>query len=847
MNNAANWIQVKEIFSSALEVEPEWRDGFVAKLCGNDDALRAEVESWLASHAESEGFIDTPVFSANEIFSHITPFEGRHFGKYTIIREIGHGGMGAVYLAERSDGEFEQKVALKIVRQSIAEEQIIDRFKRERQILASLNHRNIAKLLDGGVSDKGEPYIVMEFVEGTTISDFAEHNQLNLRARLELFIKVCAAVEFAHRSLVVHRDIKPGNILVTKDGEPKLLDFGLARLMENDGSMDAAQTRTAFRALTPAYASPEQLRGEPITTASDTYSLGVVLYELLSGKRPFELKTTSFVEIIRHISTDEPVRPSDAANQAVSPSPHPRVSASLLKGDLDNIVLMALRKEPERRYKSVGDFVEDVGRHMQNLPVSARPSTFRYRSEKFIKRNKIAALAASVIVLAILSGLIVSLWQADVARRQRDLANAEKLKAEHINQFLSEALAYSNPAAAVAGTNNRRDATISQMLDDFAPRIETELADQPEIRAELQRTVGMAYHSQLRFSDAERYLNAALETQLNLYGDDDKEIAYTLTCLATLQSSKGDFAASKQSLQKAIAIYHNQPPIDQLHIRVFSAALATSGDLSWTQGDYKAAESDYLEALALASQLHGNARETVADAKIGLGMTRFAQGRLDEAVTLLRDAVSTYRDMPHTRWKLPQALNSLGQVLTWKNQFDEALTILRESAAISLEVWGENKYVYPRSLWLQVYALCFKGECSAAEKLLDKAEELCNSNFPDNKPINANNYDARNLFLTHTGHPREGEKFGKLSIELYQSTMNRGATSITLARLHLAESLIAQKKYEEAEAVLLEAYKDASEVQGLQHWHTKDVAKQLASLYEILGKKELAGQYTPYQ
>ncbi len=836
MNNTPNWEQVKEIFSAALELEPGLRTGFVAERCADNDNLRSEVESWLASYAESEDFIETPAFSADQLFSKGTSSAGRRFGNYTIIREIGHGGMGAVFLAERNDGEFDQQVALKIVRQSIAESHMIERFRSERQILASLNHPNIAKLLDGGVSDAGEPFLAMEYIEGEPLLEFTEN--LSVSGRLTCFLQICSAVAYAHRNLIVHRDIKPANILVTKDGEPKLLDFGLAKILDESLTGDN-QTQTAFRALTPAYASPEQLRGEPVTTASDIYSLGVVLYEVLTGSRPIDTRSTNFDEIVRHVSTNEPTKPSQAEKTGL----RSKAGDPQLKGDLDNIVLMALRKEAERRYKSVGEFAEDIERHLQNLPISARPNTNRYRAEKFLKRNRLSVAAASIVFLAILSGLIISLWQAGVARRQRDLANTEKLKAERINQFLSDALAYSNPEASVAGTNNRRDATISQMLDDFAPRIETELADQPEVRASLQRTVGQAYNSQLRLAEAEHYLNAALETQLQLYGENHQEIAITLTGLANLQAAKGDYAAAEISSQKAVAIYHNQPPTEQIHIRAFSSALVTSGDTHWTRGDLNSAESDYAEALALALQLQGKDRELVADAKTGLGLARYAKGQLDEATTLLREAVTEYRNLPHTRYKLPQALNPLGQVLTWKNEFNEALTHLKESEAVSLETRGENNFDYPRSLWLQAYALCFKGEYAAAEKILNKAEGVYNRYYPDNNVSKANNRDARNMILTRTGRARQGETFGRQSVELYQASLTRGSPAITLARIHVAESLVAQKKFGEAETILLEAYKDASEVQGPQHWRTKDVARHLVALYETLGNRELAQKY----
>jgi eukaryotic-like serine/threonine-protein kinase len=298
--------RIKEIFSEALELPEAERLQYLTQTCGDDKDLRSEVESLLASFEKSEEFIETPAFSVNQITQQTT-----QFGNYKIIKEIGQGGMGTVYLAERSDGQFEQKVAIKIVRQTYADSEIIRRFKNERQILAKLQHPNIASLLDGGINESGQPFLAMEYVEGKNIAEFCK--DLSVKNRLKLFLKVCKGVAYAHRNLVIHRDIKPSNILVNHENEPKLLDFGLAKLSEKDSHT----TQTGMRALTPAYASPEQLKGETITTASDIYSLGVVLYELFTETRPFETDGKSFEEIVRTVTIIEPVLPSRNPQSAI--------------------------------------------------------------------------------------------------------------------------------------------------------------------------------------------------------------------------------------------------------------------------------------------------------------------------------------------------------------------------------------------------------------------------------------------------------------------------------------------------------------------------------------------------
>jgi eukaryotic-like serine/threonine-protein kinase len=514
-----------------------------------------------------------------------------------------------------------------------------------------------------------------------------------------------------------------------------------------------------------------------------------------------------------------------------------------LKGDLDNIVLTALRKEPERRYKSVEKFSEDIEKYLQGLPVSARPNTFRYRAEKFIKRHKVGVAAAALILLSLIGGIVATAWQARAAGIERDRAQTAQAKAERTSQFLATALSYSDPSMAMPGNKNRCDATINQMLDDVAPRIETEFADQPDSKVVLQRIVGSAYLAQLRLAEAERYLNAALDTQLKIHGENHLETARILSAIAEMKVTKGEWAEAEQIYQQATSIFRGRQQAGQQDIQSFAGTLRNFGYVNWTRGNYNAAESAFSEALNLSSQLQSGNRELITDAKVGLGLVRYSQGRLEEAVSLLREAVGEYRRLPHLRWKLSDALNPLGQVLAWRREYDEALSVLRESEAISREFFGEDNGYRARSLYFQAYALCAKGEYAEAAKTLDKTEEMYNRILPDEKINKANNYDIRNMILTRTGGAAEGETFGRRAVELYQSSMNRGAVSITLAQMHLAESLTTQKKYEAAEQVLLQAYRDASEVQGREHWRTKDVAKQLVLFYETLGRPESAQAY----
>jgi eukaryotic-like serine/threonine-protein kinase len=427
---------VMEIVDALMDCAPEELEARLKHECAGDDSLRLEVEKLLAQDRPSSRFLEESplaVLSSLPLDEEPDQLIGKHIGPYLITEEIGRGGMGAVYKAVRDDEQYQTAVAMKLIKRGMDTDYILRRFRNERQILANLNHPNIARLLDGGATVEGLPYFVMEYVSGLPINEFANEKKLSTIERLNLFRTVCEAVQYAHQNLVIHRDLKPSNIMVTDDGTPKLLDFGIAKLVLSDGDEHAPdQTATALRVMTPEYASPEQVKGDLITTASDVYSLGVLLYELLTGERPYRFSSRRPDEVARVISEVEPIRPSSRTAITEPPEGGPPVGRShsavnnlkALRGDLDNIVLMSLRKDPRRRYSSIAQFSEDIRRHLEALPVSARKDTFRYRTEKFVQRNKVAVMAASVVLVALIGGMATTLWQARVARSER--ARAER-------------------------------------------------------------------------------------------------------------------------------------------------------------------------------------------------------------------------------------------------------------------------------------------------------------------------------------------------------------------------------------------------------------------------------------
>lgn len=507
---------------------------------------------------------------------------GKTIGPYRIEKRIGRGGMGDVYLVVRNDGAFRRRMALKLVRQQADASIIGHRFQSERQILASLDHPNIARLLDGGSTDDGRPYLVMEYIDGQRLDRYADEHRLGVEERLELFLQVCSAVQTAHQNLVVHRDLKPGNILVTRDGVPKLLDFGIAKLLAPELFPHTVEmTRTEMRPMTPQYASPEQLLGQPVTTASDVYSLGVLLYQLLTGHLPRSLPSLVPQDIQRALDSDQPTKPSvavlrtkgdEASGTQVTPELVSRVRSTRvdalrrqLTGDLDNIVLMALRREPHRRYASVDQLTEDIRRHLEGLPVHARPDTFRYRTSKFMRRNGLSvALGGALTVMAL--GFVGTVgYQAAEISSERDRFELERDKAQRVAGFMLDLLRMEDAESPDAEAHRQM---VQEILDRGTDRLAQTPGDPPEIRAILLHTLGGAYFKWGLTEDARPLVAEAVRLREGLIedspGNAELDLAESLSLLAEIDHRRGAFEPSLRASQRALDIYRGYPRLQVL-------------------------------------------------------------------------------------------------------------------------------------------------------------------------------------------------------------------------------------------------------------------------------------------
>ena len=461
-----NWDRIQEIFFEAADLPVSERDAFLARVCEGDAGLRSEVESLLRVDAAGGSAIAAAIESeVSALLDDPAPLVGTRMGPYRLLKEVGRGGMGSVYLGERDDELYRKLVAIKVVKRGMDSTEVLARFRHERQILAGLEHPYIARLIDGGTTPDGRPFFVMEYVQGQPIDAYCREQGLNLESRLRLFLRVCEAVSYAHRSLVVHRDLKPGNIFVAAEGIPKLLDFGVAKLLDPGNDPGLTSTSVAMGPLTPEYASPEQIRGLAITTAADVYALGAILFELLTGSRAQQIVTHSPAEIERVVCQTDTPRPSTVARAAGAPH--------RLDGDLDNIVLMAMRKEPERRYGSVNQFADDIARYLEGRPVVARQDSVVYRARKFMGRNRLAVGATFLIFLSLLGGMVLAERQArraESARRfaetQTQSAERERARAEGQRQLAERERARAEAETQVARTEQDRSRRrLAQMLE----------------------------------------------------------------------------------------------------------------------------------------------------------------------------------------------------------------------------------------------------------------------------------------------------------------------------------------------------------------------------------------------
>lgn len=846
--SAVRWQQIEALFDAALDLDDDARRALLDRACADEPDLRREVERLLQAEAASPAFLN---MSAVDYAAPMLPEApdmdeaGLQMGAYRLVREIGRGGMGRVFLAERADGQFEQQVALKLIHTGVASEPLRRRFLQERQILARLQHPGIARLIDGGTTGTGQPYLVMEYVAGKPIHTYSDAHRLSITARLRLFGKVCEAVQYAHQNLIVHRDLKPSNILVTDRGEVKLLDFGIAKLLESNAA--EVLTRTGVPAMTPEYAAPEQVRGGAITTATDVYSLGVILYELLSGHRPYRIRSLSPADMERVICETAPPRPSTAATQteerdaldedAITPeavswarSTQPERLQRRLIGDLDMIVAKALAKEPDRRYATAAQLGQDLKRHLAGLPVEAQGDTLRYRLRKFVRRHQWGVAMAATFVL-LLAGF-GTLYTVQVTQ-ERNRAQREAEKSARVTEYLLGLFEGSDPSVAQGDTITARE-----LLARGVARADA-LADQPDVQATLLGTTGHIHFNLGNWDQAEVLLRRTLHIWEGVSDTDPEAIN-----------------EAKLGLARTLELQNRLEESQELY-RSLAEAPGTSGE--------------------------GTTR---ARALYGLFTSLHALGEAEEADSVFRIWAATVEDAPPgADPRVAQGMVQLGQMLWFRGDTVKAETLLRRGAEVHRAIYGNRHPNLGNALNAFGTLLTYLPPSAITDSVTHEAVELHRLLFPDGHAQLSLSLSQRADYLQAHGRLTEAEALLReaLGMEVPSEgqdglafmTRNRGLARVLIARgrfdeaesrlrdvrgwweqnfgpdhpftlsayLDLADALVGQKAYPEAETLLLTAHEHFTTRRGNEDRYTQSTVKRLVALYEAWGRPAKATTY----
>ncbi len=827
--------RLKELFAAAVARAPEARETFLGRLAAEDLPLLAELRSLLAAHDEAGDFIERVVaHEARELGAAVRPSDlaGRRIGPYRIVGALGRGGMGEVYLAERAD-DFRQRVAIKLLRSGPVSEELVRRFQAERQTLAGLQHPGIARLYDGGATDEGWPYLVMEYVGGRPIDEWCAARDVPIEERLRLFLTVCAAVEHAHRNLVVHRDLKPANILVTADGEVKLLDFGIAKLLPGAaGEATRGLTRAERPVMTLEYASPEQVRGESVTTATDVYALGLLLHRLLTGEHPYDVPGESLAAAARAVCEAEPARPSQvvARRAATAGRRADRRRARRFAGDLDTIVLRALAKEPERRYGSVERLAADVRRHLEGLPVVARGDGLRYRAAKLIRRHRAAAAAALLVALSLAGGLVATTWQARRAGRQAARAEAERARAQEVSSFLQGMLSAADSSWNSTASKTGPHVTVVELLDQAAKRLSDPGASgglSPEAEAPLRLTLGNGYRALGRYPAARRELEAALRLERRLPGR-HAERAKVLHSLGIVRYLQGDYPPAIARMRESIAEERRLPPAERADLGPFENDVAI---VLWREGRLDEAEPLLREAVEATRARFGDAYPAVAIGLGNLGLVRDSRGDLDGAVAYFRRALDAFgriqgRELPERAFSL---LN-LGGVRRLQGRFDEARALLDEGLAVCRRTLGAE---HPTTALAHSALARLDHDQGRDAEALEEAnralEILRNAVGPDHPDV-AGAETVRGAALCALGRRGEGEATLRHALAiregLYPPTDPRRAGT----EGELGACYLAAHHAEQARPLLEASYRALAAALGEDHPRARRARRRLAAL-----------------
>jgi eukaryotic-like serine/threonine-protein kinase len=827
--NAVKWNQVQTVLKQLMDADEPTRATHLGRLRDEDPDIFREVSSLLAADADNYSILDGYAVDAVDL-DDLLSLDGSRIGPYRVIRKIGSGGMGNVYLAEREEGGFEQQVALKLIRHGMDSARILRRFESERQIHARLQHPGIARLFDGGITTDGRPWFAMEYVEGEPVGHFCNKYRLSVDDRLKLFIRIAGAVQYAHNNLIVHRDLKPDNILVSGSGknpEVKLLDFGIARMLGEDDS-PAVVTRDGARPMTPAYASPEQLKNAQITTSSDVYSLGVVLYELLAGRRPFEQGNRSMAELEQEICNTEPPRPGTVAEvipprkNAVQEDENNETEAAgmsfkkvhtsgadlsletvrlrkRLQGDLDVICLKALNRDPASRYQTVEQFSADIERHLSGRPVLARPESGWYKTRKFIQRHKPTVFVAILLLLSLIGGVIAFAWQYNIAASERDRARLEAETSHQVAGFLQGLFASVDPSISRGDTLTAR-----QLLDRGSSTIRAELAGQPDVQARMLDVLGKVYLSLWMFDEALSVFQQALEIRINNPHTEPDALAASYLNLGNTLNQKGNYASSDSLLSLAAEIraeeFGNRHP-------AYAEVHESLGSLRYNQGLYPVADDHYRQAISIYEQNTGPDIETrLMSLYHDLGWLYHVTGDGEMAETYVRQALDRRRELYGSAHpEISVSINALAQILVGRARYDEARELHLENIEIKKLLYGDDSPITAIAYSNYSAFLKYRERYSEAEDWQQRAHSILTAKLGNEHPHIAMSLNN----LANLKHDQmeldSAEYYHRLSLGLSRKIFGNDHNKVADSFNNLATLRLDQGDYAEAESLFREA------------------------------------------
>jgi len=900
-----NFERIEQLVHDALARPESERALFLEESCAGDAELRREVESLLRHAGSAADAFESSALEWTEVLSLVESERSRadhddelgtRIGPYRLIEKIGSGGMGNVYRAVRDDREFEQTVAIKRIKRGLDTDEILDRFRRERQVLANLIHPNIARLLDGGSTGDGRPYLVLEYVEGKRIDDYCDERRLTVSQRLELFRVVCDAVQFAHRNLVIHRDLKPGNILVElteQDARPrplsrgergvKIIDFGIAKLLSPE-EPDATLSMTTERGprLTPAYASPEQATGGTVTTSSDVYALGVILYELLTGVRPYRIEGASQREAERIIRESPPKSVRAALEEhgdglkrvcAARSTDAARLRRELA-GDLEKVLLKALQKDPGRRYASVEAFSDDLLRVLEGRPVRARRDSAAYRLRKFVGRNRVGVSAAAALVILLAAATVVSTASFFGAREARRRAEHQTQTAQAINAFLTDMLASVDPR--IEGV----DVTVREVLDQAAARADTEFADFPEVEQGVQSAVGRAYRALGLYDDALPHLERALGLSLEVHGGDHPRAAEAMGELGLLLRQMGRYAdaealhrealeidrrhAGASSLEAARSmndlaqVLYDQGRFDEgrpLYLRSFAIRSERLGEQSadfvaslnnlararYTEGDYAEAEMLLRETLHLARELYGEQHPDTIGQMNNVAFMAMMRGRYDEAAAIFRDAIELYEnEYGPSHPDIARALNNLGECLRRQGTLEEAEAVHRDALAMRRAALGDDHPLVAVSLNNLGLTLAELDRYDEALPIHQEALKIRRSQLGERHPNVATTLGSLGWLLRKMGRLDDARARLREALDIRLEAYDESHPLVANSKMNLAHCLTDLGELEAGETLCREALRAQEQSLDAGHPHTAATRALLGRILLRRGRLEEA-------